>query len=149
VLSALRLALLAVSIYNVAMSDQLQIPIDDQLSVEEAKAIMAGGLGEFELRLVTSFCVPLAWREYDDHGAIVPRNGTAFFLNTGARVIGVTAHCGLMAGEPTECFNPNAAVMRAEVLSRKEGHVGAVAFSRTGDPATGNFQRCCRVEKIW
>jgi hypothetical protein len=29
--------------------------------------------------------------------------------------------------------------MRAEALSRKEGHVGAVAFSRTGgDPATGH-----------
>jgi hypothetical protein len=42
------------------------------------------------------------------------------------------------AGEPTECFNPNAAVMRAEALSRKEGHVGAVAFSRTDDPA-GDF----------
>jgi hypothetical protein len=30
-------------------------------------------------------------------------------------------------------------VTRAEVLSRKPGHVGAVAFSRTGDPATGDF----------
>jgi hypothetical protein len=29
--------------------------------------------------------------------------------------------------------------MRAEALSRKEGHLGAVAFSRTGDPATGDF----------
>jgi hypothetical protein len=29
--------------------------------------------------------------------------------------------------------------MRAEALSRKEGHTGAVAFSRTGDPATGDF----------
>jgi hypothetical protein len=29
--------------------------------------------------------------------------------------------------------------MRAEALSRKPGHVGAVAFSRTGDPATGEF----------
>jgi hypothetical protein len=29
--------------------------------------------------------------------------------------------------------------MRAEALSRKEGHVRAVAFSRTGDPATGDF----------
>jgi hypothetical protein len=42
-------------------------------------------------------------------------------------------------GEAVECFNPNAAVMRAEALSRKPGHVGAVAFSRTGDPATGDF----------
>jgi hypothetical protein len=31
------------------------------------------------------------------------------------------------------------ALMRAEALSRKPGHVGAVAFSRTGDPATGDF----------
>jgi hypothetical protein len=29
--------------------------------------------------------------------------------------------------------------MRAEALSRKPGHVGAVAFSRTGDPAIGEF----------
>ena len=46
---------------------------------------------------------------------------------------------GIAAGEPVECFNLNAAVTRAEALSRKEGHVGAVAFSRTGDPATGDF----------
>jgi hypothetical protein len=46
---------------------------------------------------------------------------------------------GIAAGEPTECFNPVAVVMRAQALSRKEGHVGAVAFSCTGDPATGDF----------
>ena len=45
----------------------------------------------------------------------------------------------MAAGEPTECLSHIAAVMRAEALSRKEGHVGAVAFSRTGDPATGDF----------
>jgi hypothetical protein len=46
---------------------------------------------------------------------------------------------GIAAGEPTECFNPTAVVVRAEALARKEGHVGAVAFSRAGDPATGDF----------
>jgi len=30
---------------------------------------------------------------------------------------------GIAAGEPTECFHPIAVVMRAEALSRKEGHV--------------------------
>jgi hypothetical protein len=40
-----------------------------------------------------------------------------------------------------------AVVMRAEVLSRKEDHGGAVAFSRTGGPATGRFQRCQKVIK--
>ena len=61
----------------------------------------------------------------------------------------IAADDGIAAGEPTECFNPIAVVMRAEALSRKEGHVGAVAFSRTGDPATGNFQRCQGDQKIW
>jgi hypothetical protein len=34
-----------------------------------------------------------------------------------------------VAGEPTECFNPVAVVMRAEALSRKAGHVGAARLS--------------------
>ena len=57
----------------------------------------------------------------------------------------IAADDGIAAGEPTKCFNPVAVVMRAEALSRKEGHVGAVAFGRTGDPATGDFSRqyCC------
>jgi hypothetical protein len=29
--------------------------------------------------------------------------------------------------------------MRAERLARSEGNVGAVAFSRTGDPGSGEF----------
>lgn len=54
----------------------------------------------------------------------------------------------IAAGEPTECFNPTAVVMRAEALSRKEGHVGAVAFSRTGDPATGDFSDAKIIKKF-
>jgi hypothetical protein len=38
--------------------------------------------------------------------------------------------------------------MRAEALSRKVGHVGAVAFSRTGDPATGIFNDAEVIRKI-
>jgi hypothetical protein len=55
---------------------------------------------------------------------------------------------GIAAGEPTECFKPTAVVMRAEALSRKEGHVGAVAFSRTGDPATGHFSDAIVIRKF-
>jgi hypothetical protein len=40
---------------------------------------------------------------------------------------------GITAGEPTECFNPIAAVMRAEALSRKEG---PSARSRFAAPVT-------------
>ena len=52
------------------------------------------------------------------------------------------------AGEPSECFNPIAVVMRAEALSRKEGHVGAVAFNRTGDLATGDFSDAKVLKKF-
>jgi hypothetical protein len=43
---------------------------------------------------------------------------------------------GLAVGEAAECLNANAAVMRAEALSCKTGHAGAIAFSRTGDPSS-------------
>jgi hypothetical protein len=43
----------------------------------------------------------------------------------------VAADDGIAPAEAIECFNPNAAVMKAEALSRKPGCVGAIAFSRT------------------
>jgi hypothetical protein len=49
----------------------------------------------------------------------------------------VLAVDGVAAGEAVECLSANAAVMRAETL--KPGCAGAIAFSRTGDPATGEF----------
>jgi len=60
----------------------------------------------------------------------------------------VASDDGVAPDEPVECFNPNAAVMRAEALSRKEGHVGAVAFSRTDDSATGEFTDAKVIRKF-
>jgi hypothetical protein len=51
----------------------------------------------------------------------------------------VAADDGAAPGEAVECTSAAAAMVRAENLSRKEGIVGAVAFSRTGDPAVGEF----------
>jgi hypothetical protein len=50
--------------------------------------------------------------------------------------------------DPVECFNPIAAVMRAEALSRKAGYVGAIAFSRTGDLATADFRNANVIRKF-
>ena len=55
---------------------------------------------------------------------------------------------GIAAGEPTESFNPNAAEMRAGASTRKEGHLGTVAFSRTADPATGGFSDAKVIRKF-
>ncbi len=38
-----------------------------------------------------------------------------------------------------ECQSAGEARAKAESWSRKPGHVGAVAFKRTGDPSTGEF----------
>jgi hypothetical protein len=61
----------------------------------------------------------------------------------------VAADDGIAAGEPTECFNPVAVVMRAEALSRKEGHVGAVGrLQPHWCPATGDFGDAKVIKKF-
>lgn len=71
--------------------------INEQLSIDEAKAIMHGGLGRCELELVTSFCAPLYWAVRSHDQKIRSRNGTAFFLDAGQGVFGVTA-CHVIEG---------------------------------------------------
>lgn len=44
-----------------------------------------------------------------------------------------------VAGAAEECQSPSGAIRRAEVLSRVPGSIGALAFSRTGDPMMGEF----------
>jgi hypothetical protein len=60
----------------------------------------------------------------------------------------VMADDGVAPGEAVECTSANAAVMRAEALSRKPGCAGALAFSRTGDPATGEFGDATLIRKF-
>lgn len=55
---------------------------------------------------------------------------------------------GLAPGDAVECLSANAAVMRAETLSRKPGHAGAIAFSRTGDPSSGDFGDAKLIRKF-
>jgi hypothetical protein len=44
-----------------------------------------------------------------------------------------------VAGAAEECQSSSAALRRAEVLSRAAGSIGAVAFSRSGNPLIGEF----------
>jgi hypothetical protein len=52
----------------------------------------------------------------------------------------VPADDGVAPGEPVECLSANAAIQRAEYMSRRDGIVGAIAFSRSGDPSSGTFE---------
>lgn len=51
-------------------------------------------------------------------------------------------------GEAIECASAGTAILRAEVLSRIRGNVGAVAFSRTGDPDVGVFEDAVVLKKF-
>jgi hypothetical protein len=44
-----------------------------------------------------------------------------------------------VAGNAEECQSSTMALRRAETMSRMDGSIGAVAFSRTGDPMIGEF----------
>jgi hypothetical protein len=71
--------------------------ISEQLSEQEAKAIMSGGLGDYELERVAVYCAPLYWAVRDDSGNVGSHNGTAFFLNAGEETFAVTA-CHVIDG---------------------------------------------------
>ena len=54
---------------------------------------------------------------------------------------------GVVVGEPIECLSPAAALSVRKVW-KILGHTGAVAFSRTGDPATGDFSDATVLRKF-
>jgi hypothetical protein len=54
----------------------------------------------------------------------------------------------VVVGEPVECLSPAAAIERAQGLWKVLGHTGAVAFSRSGDPATGDFHDATVLRKF-
>lgn len=60
----------------------------------------------------------------------------------------VAADDGVAPGEPVECFSAQAAILRAEYLSRRDGIVGAIAFSRSGDPSSGTFEDAQVLKKF-
>ena len=53
-----------------------------------------------------------------------------------------------VAGAAEECQSSSGALRRAEVLAKAAGSVGAVAFSRTGDPMIGEFSDAKLLKKF-
>jgi hypothetical protein len=62
-----------------------------------------------------TYYVSLAFRKSEDNGDVV-------------------------ACDPKEARSSEQATRMATSLAAKEGHCGAIAFSRTGDPAPGDFE---------
>ena len=46
----------------------------------------------------------------------------------------------IVACDPKEARSSDQAIRMADSLAKTKGHCGAIAFSRTGDPALGDFE---------
>jgi hypothetical protein len=54
----------------------------------------------------------------------------------------------IVVGDPKEARSADHATRMAGSLAREEGHCGAIAFSRTGDPALGDFEDAVILKTI-
>ena len=54
----------------------------------------------------------------------------------------------IVACEPKEARSSDQAIRMAGSLAVKEGHCGAIAFSRTGDPSLGDFDDAVILKTI-
>lgn len=54
----------------------------------------------------------------------------------------------MIPGNAEECQSMTTALRRAETMSRIPGSIGAVAFSRTGDPMIGEFGDAHLIRKF-
>ena len=70
-----------------------------------------------------TYYVALAFKRSDDNGEIV-------------------------ACDPKEARSADQAIRMAVSLAKDEGHCGAIAFSRTGDPALGDFEDAVILKTI-
>ena len=60
----------------------------------------------------------------------------------------VEADDGLAPAESVQCQSRAGAIAKAQDLARKEPYVGAVAFSRTGEPELGDFEEAEIIKAI-
>lgn len=54
----------------------------------------------------------------------------------------------IVASDPKEARSAEQAIRLAGSLAVNEGHCGAIAFSRTGDPALGDFEDAVILKTI-
>ena len=54
----------------------------------------------------------------------------------------------IAAGEPQECRDAHKAYTVAAILASDPNNCGAIAFSRTGDPALGDFEDAVIIKRL-
>jgi hypothetical protein len=66
-------------------------PVDHPISIEKAKKLLAGNLGDVYRQILIRCCVPIYWFSLDKENPTILHNGTVTLLETPQKIIGVTA----------------------------------------------------------
>jgi len=66
-------------------------PVNHPISIEKAKELLAGNLGDVYRQILFGCCVPIYWFSLDKENPTILHNGTVTLLETPQRIIGVTA----------------------------------------------------------
>lgn len=70
------------------------LPLDaepDEAEKQQITALILAGLGEAELKIAASYTAPFFWILRSSDGSEMMKGGSAFFLDTGEAIFGVTA----------------------------------------------------------
>ncbi|MGE0851983.1 MAG: hypothetical protein AB7O44_20590 [Hyphomicrobiaceae bacterium] len=73
------------------MTDAWKRPDGHPLTVERAKELLAGDLGNEYRAILSRCCAPIYWHQRKDGAAQILNSGTMTFLQTPKRLVGVTA----------------------------------------------------------
>ncbi len=65
--------------------------VEHPISLDKAKELLAGDLGDVYRRLLTDCCVPIYWFRLDTKDVTIAHNGTLTIVQTPKTLLGVTA----------------------------------------------------------
>jgi hypothetical protein len=74
-----------------AQQDQWKPPEGHPLTIERAKELINGQLGECYRRTICRSCAPIYWYQRKDSRAEILNSGTVTFVRTPKRLMGITA----------------------------------------------------------
>jgi hypothetical protein len=73
------------------MANDWQPPKGHPITIEEAKTLLAGDLGDIYRDILKTSCVPIFWFDPNQDNGAVLHNGTLTLVRTPQRVLGITA----------------------------------------------------------
>lgn len=114
------------------MSNEWQPPEGHPLTIERAKALMAGNLDHVYRSILKASCAPIFWSRVDDANTSILHNGTLTVVRTPKRLLGITAAHVWLQYEEDHAASP----VRLQVMNAQLDAPRVIAISKRLDLAT-------------